>query len=161
MKNLLPQPLLSLALFLTWLLLVNSTEPGHLVLSAVLALLIPHITIRFWPEKTSVRRPLVLIRFIGTVLIDIIVANIAVARLILGPVSALRPKFIHYPLQLRGDFAITALANTISLTPGTVSSDISPDRRFLLIHALDVSDEDALVAAIRVRYEQPLREIFE
>ena len=161
MKRLLPQPLLSLALFVTWLLLVNSVDPGQLVLSAILALLIPQITIHFWPEKTRVRRPLVLIRFIGAVLIDIVVANIAVARLILGPVSALRPKFVQYPLRLRDDFAIMALANTISLTPGTVSSDISEDRRYLLIHALDVGDEAALVDTIRTRYEQPLMEVFD
>ncbi|NIW85062.1 MAG: cation:proton antiporter, partial [Gammaproteobacteria bacterium] len=57
------------------------------------------------------------------------------------------------------DFALTALASTISLTPGTVSAEIAPDREHILIHALDVDDEEALVRTIKERYEAPIREI--
>jgi len=62
---------------------------------------------------------------------------------------------------LQQDFSISVLASTISLTPGTVSADISPDRSTLLIHGLDVGDEQALIEHIRQRYEEPIREIFE
>lgn len=73
----------------------------------------------------------------------------------------LRPLFIRLPLDLCNDFAIVVLTNTISLTPGTVSADLSPDRRSLLIHALDVEDVEQTVARIKSRYERPLQEIFE
>jgi multicomponent K+:H+ antiporter subunit E len=92
---------------------------------------------------------------------DIVVANLVVARLILGPTRNLRPAFIRLPLDLCSEFAIVVLANTISLTPGTVSADLSLDRRTLLIHALDVEDEAKTIAHIKYRYERPLKEIFE
>ena len=160
MTRILPQPLLSLALLLTWLL-VNHFSAGHLVLGTMLALVIPWFSRHFWPERVKVSRPLKVLHFSGRVLLDIVTANITVARLLLGPLLALTPRFVHYPLQLRDDFAITVLANTISLTPGTVSADVSEDRRTLLIHALDVEDERLLIETIHQRYEQPLQEIFE
>ena len=73
----------------------------------------------------------------------------------------LRPGFVELPLDLTDEFAITLLASTISLTPGTVSADVSEDRRTLLIHALDVDDQDAMIRQIKQRYERPLKEIFE
>jgi len=88
------------------------------------------------------------------------VANLVVARLILGPVRRLRPAFIRLPLDLNNEFAIVLFTHSLSLTPGTVSADLSADRRFLLIHALDVEDEAQLVARIKQRYEAPLKEIF-
>jgi multicomponent K+:H+ antiporter subunit E len=92
---------------------------------------------------------------------DIIIANLTVARLILGPTARLRPAFIRLPLELRHEFAIVVLANTLALTPGTVSSDLSPDRRTLLIHALDVEDPEQTIARIKQRYEKLRQEIFE
>ncbi len=102
-----------------------------------------------------------LVRFVLVVHWDIITANVVVARLILGSPRKLRPAFVELPLELTDDFAITLLASTISLTPGTVSADVSEDRRTLLIHALDMDDEAELVAQIKQRYERPLKEIFE
>lgn len=156
----LPHPLLSLILAGVWLLLVNTLSPGHVLLGATLGIAIPLLTRAFWPVSGGVRRPLRLLRFTLMVVWDILVANLHVARLILGPPAKLRPAFIHLPLDLDDDFAITLLASTISLTPGTVSADVSTDRRTLLIHALDVEDPEALVAQIKQRYEAPIKEIF-
>jgi len=156
----LPQPLFSLFLWLVWLLLANSLHPGHIVLGGVLALLLPLFTSGFWPDRPCIRRPLAFFGYLAVFLWDIIVANLAVARLILGPVRRLRPAFIALPLDLKNDFAITVLAHSISLTPGTVSSKISEDRRSLLVHVLDLEDEALLVRRIKQRYEAPLKEIF-
>lgn len=161
MKRWLPQPLFSLFLWLVWLLLNNTVAPGQLLLGAILALVLPLFTIRFWPDRPRLRKPLKLLRYIAVLLWDIILANLTVARLILGPTARLRPAFIRLPLELRNEFAIVMLANTISLTPGTVCSDLSPDRRTLLIHALDVEDPAQAIARIKQRYEKPLQEIFE
>ena len=161
MRRLLPQPLFSVFLLLVWLLLVNTVAPGHLVLGAFLAITLPLFTARFWPDRPRIYSPWKLLRYITVLLWDIGLANVTVARLILGPTRKLRPAFIHLPLDMQNEFAISVLASTISLTPGTVSSDLSPDRKTLLIHALDVEDEAAVIAAIKQRYENPLREIFE
>ncbi|MDW7774531.1 MAG: Na+/H+ antiporter subunit E [Desulfobulbaceae bacterium] len=161
MKRLLPQPLFSVFLWLVWLLLTNSVAPGNMLLGAMLGLALPLFTVRFWPDRPHLRKPLKLLRYFAVMLWDIVLANLTVARLILGPTARLRPAFIRLPLELRNEFAIVVLANTISLTPGTVSSDLSPDRRTLLIHALDVEDPEQAIARIKQRYEKPLQEIFE
>ncbi len=160
-RRLLPHPLLTLALALIWLLLVNSLAFGHVVLGLLLGWAIPLFTRRFWPDTVTIRNPATLARFIAVVMYDIVVANVSVARRILGRPERLRPAFVVVPLALRSELAISLLANTISLTPGTVSSRLSPDRRSLLVHALDVDDRDALIASIQQRYEAPLKEVFE
>lgn len=157
----LPHPALSIYMWGLWLLLVNDVTAGHILLGAVLAWLIPFLTQRFWPEAMTMHKPLVATRFVLLVLWDIVIANAVLAVRILGPSSKLRPAFMVLPLDLQQDFAITLLASTISLTPGTVSADLSPDRRALLIHVLHVDDIDASISAIKQRYEVPLKEIFE
>jgi multicomponent K+:H+ antiporter subunit E len=102
-----------------------------------------------------------LLRFTAIVLYDILVASIAVARLIIGRQEALQPAFIVMPLLLRSELAISLLANTISLTPGTVSAYLSADRRCLVVHSLHTTDPDELLETIRERYEAPLKEILE
>lgn len=161
MKRLLPHPLLSAILLAIWLLLVNDLGLGHILLGAFLGWAVPLYTARFWPDEVHLRRPLVLLRFIAVVLYDIVVANVAVARLILGPQERLQPAFIELPLNLRSEVGISLLASTISLTPGTVSAYLSADRRCLVIHTLHTTQPDALIATIRERYEAPLKEVLE
>lgn len=157
----LPHPATSALLFVVWLLLNHSLSAGHILLGAAFGLLIPLFTRRFFPEPVYLSRPGTILRFLVTVLWDIVAASITVARLSLGPMSKLKPRFVRIPVALDDDFALTALASTISLTPGTVSAEIAPDRGHILIHALDVDDEAALVRTIKERYEVPIKEIFQ
>lgn len=156
-----PRPVLSWVLWVLWLLLVNQISFGQMVLGAFWAWVIPFYTHTFWPGVMHLRKPLLALRFFGLVLWDILVANWVVARLILGSEKRLQPAFMRLPLDVREDFTITLLASTISLTPGTVSADLSIDRKYLLVHALHVDDEQEAIAQIKQRYEAPLKEIFE
>ncbi len=161
MRNWLPHPLLTPMLAVIWLLLNNSVAPGQIVLGLLLGWAIPRFTLAFWPERVRIHAPLALLRFAGVFLFDVIVANLSVARLILAGPRALRPAFVVVPLDLANELAISLLANTICLTPGTVSAHLSADRRELLVHALDCGDPDELVTTIKTRFEAPLKEIFE
>lgn len=156
----LPHPVTSTVLLAVWLLLNHSLSAGHIVLGAVLAILIPLFTRRFFPEPVYLARIGTALRFFVTVLWDIVTATFAVARLSLGPVSKLEPRFVRVPVALEDDFALTALTSTISLTPGTVSAQIAPGRDYIVVHSLDVDDEAALVRTIKERYEAPIKEIF-
>lgn len=157
----LPRPWLSIFLLSVWLLLNNSITPGHILLGSALAILIARFTTRIWPTPVRLRRPGLLLRYLGRLLRDIVIANLEVARLILTrPTQSLRPRFIHLPLDLQDEFAIAVLAATITLTPGTVTVDMSSDRSQLLIHGLDVENEAALIATLKSRYETLLKEIF-
>jgi multicomponent K+:H+ antiporter subunit E len=156
-----PHPTLSIFMWILWLLLVNSLSGGHIILGGLLAWAIPYLTQSFWPGSMVIRKPGVALKFVLVVTVDVIVANFQVAGWILGSSKRLRPAFMVIPLDVERDFTITILANTISLTPGTVSADLDIDKRQLLVHALNVDDIAAAVAQIKQRYEAPLKEIFE
>jgi multicomponent K+:H+ antiporter subunit E len=156
----LPYPMLSLSLTLLWLLLANQLSVGHLLLGAFLGWAIALLAGGFWVAVQPVAKPLTLIRFLLLVLMDIVTANIEVARRILGPQAKLHPGFVVVPLELRDEVGLIMLTSIISLTPGTVSADISDDRHSLLLHCLDVTDPQALVQQIKSRYEAPLLEVF-
>lgn len=163
-RSWLPHPLLTGLLLLAWLWLNNTVHPGHVVLGSLLAVGIPYVTRRFWPEPIVVDRPLRVIQYVAIVSYDIIVANLELAALILGPMSRLRPAFVRIPLDLETDFAVTMLASTVTLTPGTVSVDIEgnvADGRWLVVHVLRCDDEQVMVQSIKDRYERRLQEILE
>lgn len=161
MRRLLPHPALSITLLVVWLLMANSITAGGIALGAVFALVLPKFTQPFWPGRPRIRFGRALLRYLAVVLFDIVIANFQVGWLILFRRNRdLRSRWLVVPIALTTPEAITVLAATISLTPGTVSSDVSADGRYLLVHALDVADEDAEIARIKSRYEAPLLRIF-
>jgi multicomponent K+:H+ antiporter subunit E len=168
----LPTPFMSLLLFVVWLLLNNSLAPGHLLLAVFLAVVIPLVVSPFSTKQPRIVKPGLALRHLLLVLYDIITANVQVAILILGPTKKLTPGFVKIPLDLTHSMPITILASTVSLTPGTVSAEVYPlseslsedqiiEQRFLLIHVLNLTDEQALINTIKQRYEAPLMEIFQ
>jgi multicomponent K+:H+ antiporter subunit E len=159
-RRLLPHPYRSLAIVVLWLSLNNSIDPGQVVLGLLIGWLLPLLVGHFWPTTVVMQRPWRAVAFAGIVIKDVILANLRVARAILGPPGRLRPGFIRVPLDLQSDVGITVLAQTITLTPGTVSADITPDRRTLIVHYLDEGDPEALIAEIKSRYERPIMEMF-
>ena len=159
--RLLPHPALSVLLVVVWMLLVHELTFGALFLALVFSVLVPLVTSRFWPDRPRIRFGGDAAAYVAIVLFDIVMANFQVAWIILTRRNRdLRSHWLVVPLELRSAEAITVLAGTISLTPGTVSSDVSADGRALLVHALDVSDPEAEVARIKQRYETRLLKVF-
>lgn len=158
--RLLPMPVQSALLFIVWLLMNNSLAMGHIFLAATLAFFIPLAVNRLQHPQPTVRKPFLALRYFLLVLMDIVIANVQVAILILGPLKKMQPGFIAVPLDIKKNLPITLLASTVSLTPGTVSCDVSEDHCWLYIHALNLVDEQALIHSIKTRYEAPLKEIF-
>ena len=160
--RLIPHPLLSLTLTVVWLGLVNKVTLGNLLLGAALGLVVPMITAPYWPHRARLRRPLVVVKYLLIVIWDIIVANVQVAIMIAFKRNAdFRSQWVTVPLDLTSPEAITVLAGTITMTPGTVSAMLSADGRCILVHCLHTDDPEGDAAQIKQRYEQPLREIFE
>ena len=161
MRRWFPHPVLSAGLLVVWLLLQSTLALAHLLLGAVIAVGVPLFTQRFWPEPVRLQATPALLRLLAHLLWDILVANFAVARITLGPASALKPAFVRVPVELEDDFALTVLAGVVSLTPGSLSAEISFDRRHVIVHALALEDEAELVKSIKQRYERPIKEIFQ
>ncbi|MEY4698316.1 MAG: hypothetical protein RIT14_2744 [Pseudomonadota bacterium] len=161
-RRLFPHPLLTLALIVTWMFLVNEVKLGSLVMAAILGTLIPLMTHPYWPHRPQVRRMPALLAYVALVVWDVILANIAVARIVLFmPRDRIQSRFIAVPITLRSPEGIALLAGTITMTPGTVTADISGDGRVLLIHSLHAPDPDAIRDDILTRYETRLKRIFE
>ena len=156
----LPHPMLSSLLAASWLLLMHTYEPVQVVWAVVLGLAVPAQLRHFLPAG-SLPRLAPALRLIGVVLWDIVVANVTVARLVLGPLSRPRPAWIRVPLDATHPTAIALLATIITTTPGTVSCVVDEERGEILVHALDCDDAQAMACEIKQRYETPLRVIFE
>jgi multicomponent Na+:H+ antiporter subunit E len=95
-----------------------------------------------------VRKVPLAIGFAAFFIADLIRANLRVAYDVITPTHLMRPGVIAYPLAAEGDFEITILGNLISVTPGTLSLDVSTDRKVLYIHAMYLDEEESLRANI-------------
>ncbi|CAD0185050.1 Mrp complex subunit E1 [Ruegeria sp. THAF57] len=157
-----PHPHLTFLLTVVWVLLANEPSLNSLVFGLILGIIIPFVTQPYWPDRPKLRNWPMVVEYILVVLWDIVVANVTVARIILFKRDADRkPNWISVPLELRTPEAITVLAGTITMTPGTVSSDLSAQGHCLLVHCLDAPDPEAVRDQIKQRYERRLKEIFE
>lgn len=160
MKQVLPHPLLSLILLGLWLLLNNSLSTGHILLGLLLGIAIPLWIRRALIIHLPIRKPFALLAYVALVLRDIVVANFVVAKQVLGPNKALQPHFLDIPLTVSHPTAISLFAGTITLTPGTVSCELSQDGKSLRVHALHTLDPAAEIAGMKERYERRLIKIF-
>lgn len=162
LRKLFPHPYLTLLLVMTWLLLVDQFKLGSVVFALILGIIIPIITAPYWPDRPILRNPLTIVGYLLIVMYDIVKSNFIVARIVLfKPSSKLQSCWVTVPLDLRTPEAITVLAGTITMTPGTLTADMSGDGRALLIHCLHAPNPDEIRDDIKARYEARLMRIFE
>ena len=154
--------LFTVILFALWLLLNDSLAPGQLVLGVTLTILITASTAAIRPLRAHPHHLLTAFSLFFVVLTDIIRSNIAVAGIILGPAKRrFNSGFMKIPLDLSDPYGLAMLACIITATPGTIWAGVSADGRTLMIHVLDLQDEEVWVRIIKQRYERRLMEIFE
>ena len=160
-RTLIPHPFLSLTLVLVWFALVNTFTLGNLILGSFLGIVIPMITAAYWPNRPRIQRPLKIAEYMLIVLWDIVIANIQVAMIILFKRDDdIKSHWIPIEMELTSAEAITVLAGTITMTPGTVSAMLAADCNSILVHCLHTDDPDAVRDEIKSRYESRLKEIF-
>jgi multicomponent K+:H+ antiporter subunit E len=157
----LSHPALSLLLAGSWLALSHSLEVVHLLSAALLGLVVPRLLDGFlqglrtppiaWGEALALGR---------VVLWDIVMSNITVAKLVLGPLDRMQPAWLPVPLESDHPHVNGLLAAIITTTPGTVSCVINEERREILVHALNCDDAQAMIDDMKTRYEAPLMRIF-
>ncbi|ROR21525.1 multisubunit potassium/proton antiporter PhaE subunit [Comamonas sp. BIGb0124] len=163
-KRLLPSPILSLVIAVLWLMLNQSLGAGDLLMALLLAWVVPLFTNSLRPTPVRIRKPWLFAKLVLLVNYDILVSNLKVARLILRPgANDVPSRFVRIPLDVRDPNALAVLSIVLCLTPGTAWGEIALDRSALLMHVLELKEEEAddFVAMIKRRYERPLMEIFE
>lgn len=162
MTRWLPYPLLTLALLVMWLLLNQSLSPGQLLLGTAVALFASWAMAALKPEKVHFRSLRPIPGLAAKVLADIVRSNIAVAKIVLLPGQRRRVSgFVRMPIDMRNRYGLTTLAIIITATPGTVWVQFDRNTGQLLVHVLDLVDEEAWIRLIKHRYERVLMEIFE
>ncbi|WP_414902325.1 Na+/H+ antiporter subunit E [Sphingomonas flavalba] len=162
MSRRLPHPWLIAALVLLWLLFNQSLSPGHLLIGTLVALIAAKGLSALRPLPLRIRLSSAIPRLAVIVLVDIVRSNLAVARIVLFQTTRPRASgFINLPLDMRNRYGLAMLAIIITATPGTLWMRYDPAQRSVLIHVLDLIDEDALITLIKNRYERLLMDIFE
>lgn len=161
MKRWLPSLPLSAGLWALWLLLNESLAPGHVLLGLLLGVVVPLLVAPLRPAGPTLRRPLVLARLVLRVGRDVVLSALDVMRGVLRPGGPPSGSFVVIPLDLRDPHGLAALAIITTVVPGTVWSELSPERGRLLLHVFDLQDEAAFIAHYKADYELPLKEIFE
>jgi multicomponent K+:H+ antiporter subunit E len=161
MSRVLPYPVLTAALLLMWMLLTAFT-PGQFLLGGAVAVAASRAMAALQPSKPRLRRWQLIPRLVGIVMLDILQSNVAVAGLILRGSGRERTSgFVAIPLDLRDRTGLAVLACIVTSTPGTAWVEYAHDANVLLIHVLDLVDEEEWIALIKDRYESLLMEIFE
>lgn len=155
------RPAFTLALLaLLWLAVSGSFTVANLLLGlAVGALSLFLVRDRFQPDGRRIR-PLKVLSLTILFLRELALSAWKVAVLVASPTMRLRPGIFAFPLTVDRDFEITLLANLITLTPGTLSVDVSPDRKVLYVHALDCSDPAGARRDIATGFERKILEAF-
>jgi multicomponent K+:H+ antiporter subunit E len=152
-------PILSVLLGLSWLALSQSLAPVHLLSAVLIGVIVPRLVGPLLPAAEAVHWPTVW-RLTLVVLWDIVISNIAVARLVLGPMSALKPAWLKVPLDSTHPRVNALFASIITTTPGTVSAVIDEQQGVIWVHALNCDDAAGMVSDMKQRYEAPLLRAF-
>lgn len=149
-----------------WAALFTTLNPFALAFGALLSWLILAACSRLFAragagEEVVRTRPLGLVRLTLAFFAELLLSAVSVAKEAWRPRLALRPAVVAVPLDVTSDLEITVLSSLISLTPGTLSLDVSPDRKTLYVHALVADDDGADVrASIKDRLERPVKRAF-
>ena len=159
-RRALPFPLLTLALLAMWILLTGFS-PGHIIFGAVIAVMVSRTMLSLRPERPTLRLGRAAVRLALIVFVDIIRSNIAIATIILLRPPERNSGFVELSTALRSPDALAMLAIIITATPGSLWVQHDAHRHIILIHVLDLVDEQEWARLIQERYEKLLLEIFE
>ena len=160
MRWLLPHPLISAGLFMSWLLLSESAAPGPALVGLLLALAGGWALALLRPGHVRVRKLGTVLRLAGHVAADVGRSNLGVARVITRQRPERHAGFIRIQLALRDPQALAVLACILTATPGTAWVEYDSKDGWLLLHVLDLIDQETWVDIVKNRYERPLLEIF-
>lgn len=151
-------PVFGLALAVLWLLvrgvaLEPTTILGELLLGLAFGLPVAFVFRRLYAERVdlgrNVRASPYLALYVLAFLKELLTANVDVAYRTLAPSMPIEPRVVVIPLRVETDIAVTSIANSITLTPGTLTMDYDPEFNALYVHAIAGRDRESVVRPIR------------
>ena len=148
------QCFLNILLTIVWVFLTGSLNTINFIFGFVLSFLVLWLISRTEKRRKYFRIIPRLVGFLFYFLYELIKANLQVAMDVITPKFYMKPGIIEFPLDAKTDLEITVLANVITLTPGTLSLDVSEDRKSLYIHAMYVNDKEEFIDEIKQGFER-------
>ncbi|CDZ41208.1 Multisubunit Na+/H+ antiporter, MnhE subunit [Neorhizobium galegae bv. officinalis] len=152
--------ILSLVFAVVWVAVTGSATLHNLIFGFALSTLVLWIVRDEMGARGYWRRLGRILSLLALFLKELALSAWKVAVLVMSPHMDLKPGIFAFPLTVTRDFEITLLANLITLTPGTLSVDVSEDRKTLFVHAIDCSDIEATKRDIANGFERKIMEAF-
>lgn len=153
------QILLNIFLAFTWMFLKVSFQPIDFFVGYFFGLLIIFGFRRFFESNFYFNRIIAILNLLFIFIKELILSNFAVLKVILKPRLDIKPGIFALRTELTKDWEITILSNLITLTPGTLVVDISPDNQILYIHAMDINDAQEAISSIKNTFEKAIMEV--
>lgn len=153
------QILLNVFLAWVWMFLNISYDSVTFFKGYFFGLIIIYLFRRFFHTRFYLYRVIAVIRLFFIFIRELILSNISVLKVILKPKLDIRPGIFALKTELTQDWEITVLANLITLTPGTLVVDVSPDNKILYIHAMDIEDAEEAIESIKNSFEKAILEV--
>lgn len=150
---------LNVVLAFIWMFLRNEYSGAAFIVGYFLGLGILLGFRRFFRGRFYLLRVLAVVTLIFIFLRELILSNIAILKVVLKPKLDIKPGIFALETELEKDWEITILANLITLTPGTLVVDVSPDNKILYIHAMDIADKEEAIQDIKGTFEKAIMEV--
>ncbi|KRB50138.1 cation:proton antiporter [Rhizobium sp. Root708] len=152
--------LFNVLLAIMWCVVTGSPSVHNMILGFALGALALFVVREPYGSRGYLRRFAAILSLAATFLKELALSACKVALTVLRPDMRLKPGIFAFPLTVQSDVEIMLLANLITLTPGTLSVDVSDDRKTLFVHALDCSDPEATRRGIADGFERKIAEVF-
>lgn len=153
---------ITLTLAIIWVTVRGEVSAAQIVVGLILAIGIVGFLRKTYHQEHSFRRPVSIVLYLISFLKELTVANLQVLRIVLSPGALrIRPGIIAYQTRCKTPLGVTSLANSITLTPGTLTVDVSADASIIFVHTLNIENPDEVRAAIKRGLEDPIIEAIE
>lgn len=152
--------LLNLFLAIVYVALTGEVTVWNFVAGFVLGYLVLSLVARAMGESSYAGKVLRLISFLGYFLVKLVKTNVEVAWEILTPRYAMTPRILRYPVADLTPGQLTTLANAISLTPGTLTTDVDDEGHYLYVHCMYAADREEMIREIDRLKQRMIREVF-
>lgn len=153
------QILLNLTIAFVWMFFHNTWDGSTFFVGYLIGLGLLFMLRRFLPQEFYFRKGVAVLKLLGLFLKELLLSALFVAKELLRPKLNIKPGIVAVPTKLRSDLEITIFACLITLTPGTLTLEVSPENDVLYIHSMDIADTEQVISQIKNTFEKAIMEV--
>lgn len=153
------QILLNVFLAFLWMFLSSNYSVSRFIIGYLLGIIVIVALRKFFNSRLYIDRIWAFIKLTILFIKELIIANVAVLKLVIQPKLTMQPAFFKYDTALTEEWEITLLSSLITLTPGTVVVHVSDDSKSLFVHVIDSNDIDETIDSIKNSFEKAILEV--